>query len=56
MRLSLIQLTVGSDFIDNFEKSKDLIQHALSYNPELILFPECFLYLSNSKNIQSIKS
>ena len=49
MRLSLIQLTVGSDFIDNFEKSKDLIQDALSYNPELILFPECFLYLSNSK-------
>ena len=49
MKLSLIQLTVGSNFKENFEKSKNLIQECLNFNPELILFPECFLYLSNFK-------
>ena len=45
MRLSLLQFTVGSNFDENFEKSKYLIQQCLTFDPELILFPECFLYL-----------
>ena len=49
MRLSLLQFTVGSNFDENFEKSKNLIQKCLTFKPELILFPECFLYLSNLK-------
>ena len=49
MRLSLLQFTVGSNFDVNFEKSKFLIQKCLTFDPELILFPECFLYLSNLK-------
>ena len=49
MRLSLLQFTVGSNFDENFEKSKYLIQKCLTFDPELILFPECFLYLSNLK-------
>ena len=49
MKLSLIQFTVGSNFNENFEKSKNLIKECLKFNPELILFPECFLYLSNLK-------
>ena len=54
MRLSLLQLTVGSNFDENFEKSKNLIQKCLTFNPDLILFSECFLYLSNLKKF-SIK-
>jgi predicted amidohydrolase len=54
MRLSLLQFTVGSNFDENFEKSKNLIQKCLTFKPELILFPECFLYLSNLKKF-SIK-
>ena len=49
MRLSLLQFTVGSNFDENLKKSKSLIQKCLSFKPDLILFPECFLYLSNLK-------
>ena len=51
----LIQLTVGSDFIDNFEKSKDLIQHAFILQSRINSLSRMFFYLSNLKNIQSIK-
>ncbi len=53
MNLSLIQLTVGSDYCKNLKRSNDLLYKSLDNNPDLILFPECFLFLSN-KNTFSI--
>tara|TARA_Y100001935_G_C17247540_1_gene479172 strand:- start:438 stop:1226 length:789 start_codon:yes stop_codon:yes gene_type:complete len=49
MKLSLIQLNVGSDFESNFEKSKMLISQTKKIKPDFILFPECFLFLSNKE-------
>ena len=49
MRLSLIQITVGPQIEKNFEKVDKFINQALSFNPNLILLPECFLFLSNFK-------
>ena len=49
MRLSLIQITVGPQIEKNFEKVDKFINQALSFKPNLILLPECFLFLSNFK-------
>tara|TARA_B100000963_G_scaffold330882_1_gene321267 strand:- start:30 stop:818 length:789 start_codon:yes stop_codon:yes gene_type:complete len=49
MRLSLIQITVGSQVEKNFEKVDKFINQALCFKPNLILLPECFLFLSNFK-------
>ena len=49
MRLSLIQITVGPQIEKNFEKVDKFINQALSFKPNLILLPECFLFLSNIK-------
>ena len=49
MKISLIQLTVGSDIEKNFKKVDSLIKHSFFYNPDFILLPECFLFLSNTK-------
>ena len=49
MRLSLIQITVGPQIEKNFEKVEKFINQALSFKPNLILLPECFLFLSNIK-------
>tara|TARA_B100000035_G_scaffold308608_1_gene313559 strand:+ start:280 stop:1068 length:789 start_codon:yes stop_codon:yes gene_type:complete len=51
MRLSLVQITVGSKLEKNFEKVDKYINQALTYKPDLILLPECFLFLSNFKKI-----
>tara|TARA_B100000965_G_scaffold90445_1_gene73550 strand:- start:3493 stop:4281 length:789 start_codon:yes stop_codon:yes gene_type:complete len=51
MKLSMIQLTVGSNFEENFNKAKDLTYQSLSCHPDFILFPECFLFLSNKNKI-----
>ncbi len=40
-------MTVGSDFDENLEKSKKLIFESVKFKPNFILFPECFLFLSN---------
>lgn len=48
MKVSLIQFTVGSNFQENFDKATKLINQSLDDDPDFILFPECFLYLSNS--------
>ena len=47
MKLSLIQLTVGPSFEENFKKSQKLINHSIKSKPDFILFPEHFLFLSN---------
>jgi len=47
MKLSLIQLTVGPSFEENFKKSQKLINRSLQSEPDFILFPEHFLFLSN---------
>ena len=49
MKLSLIQLTVGPSFEENFQKSQKLINQSLQSEPDFILFPEHFLFLSNKK-------
>ncbi len=49
MRLSLIQITVGPQIEKNFEKVDAFINQALIFKPNLILLPECFLFLSNFK-------
>ena len=51
MKLSLIQLTVGPSFDENFKKSQKLINQSLQSEPDFILFPEHFLFLSNKKKI-----
>ena len=51
MKIALIQITVGSDFSENFEKSKKFLEESLNSNPDFILFPECFLYLSSKSKI-----
>ena len=47
MRLSLVQITVGPQVDKNFQKVDRFINQALSFKPDLILLPECFLFLSN---------
>jgi predicted amidohydrolase len=47
MKLSLIQLTVGPTYEENFKKSQKLIIQSLKSEPDFILFPEHFLFLSN---------
>ena len=51
MKLSLIQLTVGSSYEENFKKSQKLIIQSLQSDPDFILFPEHFLFLSNKNKI-----
>ena len=51
MKIALIQITVGSDLDENFEKSKKFLEESLNSNPDFILFPECFLYLSSKSKI-----
>ena len=51
MKIALIQITVGSDFDENFKKSKKFLEESLNSNPDFILFPECFLYLSSKSKI-----
>ena len=51
MKLSLVQITVGSKLDENFKKVDEFINRALNYKPDLILLPECFLYLSNFKKV-----
>jgi len=45
MKVALIQLTVGSNFDENFENSKIFLEDSLSSSPDFILLPECFLFL-----------
>ena len=51
MRVALIQITVGSNFDENFKKSKKFLRDSLSTNPDFILLPECFLFLSSKSKI-----
>ncbi len=51
MRVALIQITVGSNFDENFEKSKKFLQDSLNSSPDFILLPECFLFLSSKSKI-----
>ena len=51
MKVALIQITVGSKFDENFEKSKKFLQDSLNSNPDFILLPECFLFLSSKSKI-----
>ena len=51
MKVALIQITVGSNFDENFEKSKKFLNDSLALNPDFILLPECFLFLSNKSKI-----
>tara|TARA_B100000963_G_scaffold269893_1_gene238050 strand:- start:182 stop:970 length:789 start_codon:yes stop_codon:yes gene_type:complete len=51
MKVALIQITVGSNFDDNFDKSKKFLQESLSLSPDFILLPECFLFLSSKSKI-----
>jgi len=51
MKLSLIQITVGSNPEKNFEKTKYFLNESLKNNPDFILLPECFLFISNSIKI-----
>ena len=50
MKVALIQITVGSNFDENFEKSKKFLQDSLNSSPDFILLPECFLFLSSKSN------
>ena len=51
MKVALIQFTVGSNFDENFEKSKKFLQDSLNSSPDFILLPECFLFLSSKSKI-----
>ncbi len=51
MKVALIQITIGSNFDENFEKSKNFLRDSLISNPDFILLPECFLFLSNKLKI-----
>ena len=51
MKVALIQITVGSNFDENFKKSKKFIHDSLSSSPDFILLPECFLFLSSRSKI-----
>ena len=51
MKVALIQITVGSNFDENFEKSKKFLQDSLNSSPDFILLPECFLFLSSKSKI-----
>ena len=51
MKVALIQITVGSNFDENFEKSKIFLQDSLKSSPDFILLPECFLFLSSKSKI-----
>ena len=51
MKVALIQITVGSNFDENFEKSKKFLQDSLNSSPDFILLPECFLFLSSKLKI-----
>ncbi len=51
MKVALIQITVGSNFDENFKKSKKFLNDSLALNPDFILLPECFLFLSNKSKI-----
>ena len=51
MKVALIQITVGSNFDENFEKSKKFLNDSLALNPDFILLPECFLFLSSKSKI-----
>ncbi len=47
MKLSLVQLTVGPNLDLNLKKLQDLLNESIKFNPDLILLPECCLFLSN---------
>ena len=51
MKVALIQITVGSNFNENFEKAKKFLNKSLNSNPNFILLPECFLHLSSKSKI-----
>ena len=51
MKVALIQITVGSNFDENFEKSKKYLKDSLRSRPNFILLPECFLFLSGKSKI-----
>ena len=51
MKVALIQITVGSNFDENFKKSKKFLDRCLNINPDFILLPECFLFLSSKSKI-----
>ena len=48
MKISLIQFTVEEDIEENFSKVKKFLNKALGENPDFILLPECFLFLSSN--------
>ena len=51
MKVALIQITVGSNFDENFKKTKKFLDRCLNINPDFILLPECFLFLSSKSKI-----
>ena len=51
MKVALIQITVGSNFDENFKKTKKFLDRSLNINPDFILLPECFLFLSSKSKI-----
>ena len=51
MKLSLIQLTVGPNVEENFQKSQKLLLQSIKSQPDFILFPEHFLFLSNKNKV-----
>ena len=51
MKVSLIQFTAGSDFDENYLKSKKFLQDSLNSNPDFILLPECFLFYQISEKL-----
>ena len=51
MKVALIQITVGSNFNENFEKAKKFLNKSLNSSPDFILLPECFLHLSSKSKI-----
>ncbi len=51
MKVTLIQVTIGSNFDENFQKIKKSLDNCLSSSPDFILLPECFLFLSSKTKI-----
>ena len=49
MKVSLVQLTVGPNIDLNFKKLQDKLNQSIKFNPDLILLPECCLFLSNKQ-------
>ena len=50
MKVALIQITVGSNYDENFEKSKKFLQDSLNSSPDFIYYLSAFsFYQINQK-------